>query len=401
MFKRPFSSVAVVGLGLLVLVVIAATRMSNFSSANTVPTKLELVVHEWGTFTSVAGQDGQPLIWRPLIVESDLPSFVYSVDKGNTWRGLRYPSKSGMAVRVRMETPVLYFYTNQETTVGVKVGFPSGKMTEWYPTARVSNGTIEWGPVRVMPGAQVYLPNDFRENHYYPARETDASALQVRRGEATEHEKFLFYRGVGNFGLPLSVKLAEDQVVIKNVGNEVIRKAVLFENRGARIGYRILDLPVDMSSPEVKLNRPELRGDLKELRRELRAMLISDGLYEKEADAMLDTWRTSWFEEGLRVFYLMPRKTTDTIIPINIDPQPVELVRVLVGRTELLTPEMEKTVTAQLQTLNDPSPGVRQTAQKEINRYGRFTESILTQILSHTTDPQIKEKVERFLAEKP
>jgi len=129
-------------------------------------------------------------------------------------------------------------------------------------------------------------------------------------------------------------------------------------------------------------------------------VLISEGLYEKEAEAMLNTWRNSWFEEGLRVFYIMPRKTIDTILPIEIDPQPAGLVRVLVGRTEMVTPEMEKRVTAQLKILNDPSVSVRETALKEINRYGRFAESILTQILSHTSDPQIKMEVERLLKER-
>jgi hypothetical protein len=396
MLKQPFARVVILGLALLCLVVTAGTGLSKFSSANTVGTNPDFVVHEWGTFTSVAGQDGRALIWRPLTVESDLPSFVYSVDKGDTWRGLRYPSKSGLAVRVRMETPVLYFYAKEEMSVAVKVGFPSGRITEWYPTAQVSNGNIDWGEFRVMPGAQVYLPNDFRENHYYPARDTDAAAIQIRRDQVTEQEKFLFYRGVGNFELPLSVRLAEEKVIIKNVGEESVRKVVLFENRDGRIGYQIFDL----ASTEVTLNRPQLRGNLQELRSELKAMLVSDGLYEKEAEAMLDTWRNSWFEEGLRAFYIMPRKTTDTILPIDIDPQPATLVRVLVGRTELVTPEMENNVIAQLKTLNGSSANVRETALNEINRYGRFAESILTQILSHTGDPKIKMEVERLLKER-
>src|ERR1700730_3041635 len=179
--KQALTRPAIFGLALLCLVVAAGTSLSNFSSANTARTKPELVVHEWGTFTSVAGQAGRALVWRPLSVESDLPSFVYSVDKGDTWRGLRYPSKSGLAVRVRLETPVLYFYAKEAMTVAVKVGFPGGRITEWYPTAEVSKGNIDWGELKVMPGAQVYLPNDFRENHYYPARDTDAAAIQVRR----------------------------------------------------------------------------------------------------------------------------------------------------------------------------------------------------------------------------
>src|SRR5438128_1331043 len=288
MLKQPLTRPVILGLALLCLVVATGRSLSKLSSANTVGTRPELLVHEWGTFTSVAGQDGRALVWRPLTVESDLPSFVYTVDKGDTWRGLRYPSKSGLAVRVRMETPVLYFYAKEAMTAAVKVGFPSGRITEWYPTAQVSKGNIDWRELRIMPGAQVYLPNDFRENHYYPARDTDAAAIQIRSEQVTEYEKFLFYRGVGNFEVPLSVRPAEDKVVIKNVGDENVRKVVLFENRGGRIGYQISDLPLDPSSSEVTLSRPELRGDLSDLRRELKAILISEGLYEKEAEAMLN-----------------------------------------------------------------------------------------------------------------
>src|SRR5262245_8956400 len=38
--------------------------------------KHALVVHEWGTFTSVQGGDGKLLTWHPLQT-SVLPSFVY------------------------------------------------------------------------------------------------------------------------------------------------------------------------------------------------------------------------------------------------------------------------------------------------------------------------------------
>jgi hypothetical protein len=396
MLKQTPVRLVILGLGLVVLALVVATSFSSFSSANTVGRAPELVVHEWGTFTSVAGKDGSSLFWRPLDVESDLPAFVYSVDKGDTFRRLRYPSKSGLPVSIRMETPVLYFYAKEEMLVSVKVEFPGGRITEWYPAARVNRGEIDWGELRVMPGAQVYLANDFSENHYYPARATDAAAIQVRNNQGTEQEKFLFYRGVGNFALPLSVKLADDRLVINKQGDENIGKVVLFENRDGKIGYRTAELTFTATA----LNRPDLNGDINDLRRDLKAMLIAEGLLEKEAEAMLNTWRSSWFEEGLRVFYIMPRKTTDAVLPLNINPQPANLVRVLIGRTEMITPEMENNVTAQLKTLNDPSVSVRQTALKGINRYGRFTESILTQILDHSRDPQIKLEVERLLKER-
>lgn len=393
MLIPPQARVTTLCLALLSLIIIGGPSRP---SSNAAAAGAGLVIHEWGTFTSVAGRDGSTLVWRPLTFESDLPSFVYSVDKGAAWRGFRYPTKSNQGVKVRMETPVLYFYPGEEATVRVQVGFPGGTITEWYPQAHsAGHGGVDWREIRVMPGAHVGLPHDFRENHYYPARETDAALVQVRNGQQLEHEKFLFYRGVGNFDLPLSVRLEGDRVAIKNSQEEKIRKLILFENRGGNIGYQILNMP----ETEVVVDRPALDDNLPELRQEMRTMLIANGLYEKEADAMLNTWRDSWFEEGLRVFYLMPRETTEAILPIVIEPEPAGLVRVLVGRTEIITPEMEQSVTNWISNLSERSIGSREAALEEINKYGRFLEPILTQILKHTTDPQLKVEVQRLLKE--
>jgi len=38
--------------------------------------RAELTVHEWGTFTSVAGPDGKAAQWLPLAGPGDLPCFV-------------------------------------------------------------------------------------------------------------------------------------------------------------------------------------------------------------------------------------------------------------------------------------------------------------------------------------
>jgi len=61
-----------------------------------------LTVHEWGTFTSVAGEDGNSVNWNVLGGKDDLPRFVN--DNYHCFKRLLTGS-------VRMETPVLYFYT--------------------------------------------------------------------------------------------------------------------------------------------------------------------------------------------------------------------------------------------------------------------------------------------------
>src|SRR3989442_4519247 len=86
-----------------------------------------LTAHEWGTFTSIAGSDGQAVEWSPLTGSTDLPEFV------EHFRNAGF--KLGLRGTVRMETPVLYFYNSREETVSVNVRFVKGVLTEWYPQA--------------------------------------------------------------------------------------------------------------------------------------------------------------------------------------------------------------------------------------------------------------------------
>jgi len=75
----------------------------------------------------------------------------------------------------------------------------------------------------------------------------------------------------------------------------------------------------------------------------LKSGLMSQGLLESEATAMIQTWWTSYFEsEGLRVFWVLPRATTDRILPLDVKPAPEKIVRVLVGRSEVLRPRAEE-----------------------------------------------------------
>ncbi|MBI4563499.1 MAG: hypothetical protein HY716_02240 [Planctomycetes bacterium] len=110
-----------------------------------------VVAHEWGTFTTLAGSDGLSLEWRPLAGRTDLPSFVYTVR--DLPQGLRNgpprSAKEDLSGTVRMETPVLYFYADRETTISVNVEFPKGQITEWYPQAREVHTGINWGKIRM------------------------------------------------------------------------------------------------------------------------------------------------------------------------------------------------------------------------------------------------------------
>jgi hypothetical protein len=76
----------------------------------------------------------------------------------------------------------------------------------------------------------------------------------------------------------------------------------------------------------------------------LKNALVAQGLFLKEAQAMVETWRDSWFEEGARLIYIMPSRAVDEILPLRVEPAPSQIARVFVGRIELVTPETTRTV---------------------------------------------------------
>ncbi len=330
-----------------------------------------LTVHEWGTFTTVAGPDGESANWLPLSGPNDLPCFVNHfqnsfVKWSRDGKVLNYrDAREKLQGKVRMETPVLYFYSPREENLNVKVNFSRGFVSEWYPAANVdfSGNNIEWKQVRVVPDRKTNFPIEERPSHYYKARETDSNPLQ--RG--AEKEKFLFYRGLGYFAVPLSATITESgKIRVRNTGNETMPVIVLFENQAGKIGYRIQK----QFTGEAAFDAPTLTADFRSLRKELESALLSAGLYEKEAHAMVETWRDSWFEEGTRVFYILPGTTVDRLLPLTIQPAPAHVARAFVGRMEVFTPETIKTVENAI-AAND----IRTLA-----KYGRFLGSIADRI---------------------
>lgn len=315
-------------------------------AAETVPLPTGVVAHEWGTFTSIAGRDGAPARWYALGGPSKLPCFVHQS---------AFLGKTSAYTTVRMETPVIYFYSPKETTVSVSVGFPSGRFTEWYPDGRNdSPGQLAWKSVQVLPGQDLTLPSGGEGNHYYAARATDAAMLRVGK----EQEKMIFYRGVAD--LDVSVRptfTADGKIAVRNGATDEV-SAFVFENRGGKVGYRTLR---EFRGTAV-VDPPELTGDLAGLREQLATEMVRAGLYPKEAHAMLETWRDSWFEAGMRVIYIVPRASVDAALPLTITPAAADLARVFVGRVEMMSPAMA----AEIET------AVANRDRAATAKYGRF-----------------------------
>ena len=331
----------------------------------------DLTVHEWGTFTAIAGKDGQAVEWTSLS-GSDLPQFVEHISDVNFKLGLRGT--------IRMETPVMYFYSPHDVTVSARVSFFKGLITEWYPHADhvqpggvvrntslkqlPADGSIAWNEVSVSPNLAGEFPREVKSNRYYAARETSSSPLRVKTSAGEQQEKFLFYRGVSASPLPLSATLNSDgELVLKSLGEGEIPAAILFERRGERVGYRLTGALTD----ETTLEPPVLTGSVNAVYGDLEEILLAQGLYRDEARAMVETWKDSWFEEGSRLIYIAPRGFIDNVLSLTINPAPGQIVRVFVGRLEIVTPATARAV----------KTAVARNDEATLNKYGRFLEPIV------------------------
>ena len=374
------------------LIVLALSGTAAALRAAQAPAQ-NVVVHEWGTFTTIAGEDGQSMNWVPLGGPTDLPCFVehyknkvFKVILSNDVEAptpIDYDTaRASLVGKVRMETPVLYFYSAQDAAVSVRVRFPQGLLTEWYPTATATQpnvlprvlddpavvGGLDWPYVQITPGRAPNLPAGSAPSHYYAARHTDSAPISVNGRD----EKFLFYRGVAGFSAPISAKLeADGSVRVTNLGHEPIPSLILFDNHAGVMRYRSLGaLPTTAT-----LVKPTAATDLATLRAELVATLTHAGLYDKEAQAMVDTWRDSWFEEGTRVFYILPRAAVDAILPLTITPAPTQIARAFVGRMEVVTPD----------TLVEVQSAIARNDTALLEQQGRFLGPIAERLAANAT----------------
>jgi hypothetical protein len=440
---------------------VSVTTWLVFGGSNKTPPAVEastaaqaepgkLIVHEWGTFTSFSGSNGVQLDFRPLINE-DLPGFV--LDR-QTQAGYSMLTKARIRAQVRMETPVTYFYTDQERTVRASVEFPNGLLTEFYPPVEsmlppidarpeykrpFGTSKLDWGDVHLIPPASLapavkdeetrkWLQSMIEQritpaaeyNHYKYARDTDSAFVHVRRSPHVEPlvvkpygdhiEKFLFYRGVGKFDQPLKVVAAEDGTLsVTNPGAQPIRSLFRVTVSGKELSYS--EMAQLEPGQTVQFEKTAVKVSLEELQGFVVAALEREKLYKREAVAMVRTWADSWFaEQGTRVFYMVPGEQTEKLLPLTISPAPDETVRVLVGRVEVMLPSVEKKLmevvgaNAKLRAIRNEEEKDKEVktplaVPKELLAMGRLAEPALVRIRELARDGAVSYEATLLIAE--
>lgn len=391
-----------------------------------------LRAHEWGTFTTLHWSTGSSLSWyqggwqlggspnaKGVNSVSDLPAFVH--------RG--FAGKSSINGFARMETPVIYFYTDKRQNVDVAVTYHNGgKLTEFFPAGNSMLGSLAWNSLELIPAAEATeliarLPTDADrpDNHYFQARAVPEAAVvrmvQPIDGEGNQApdqlEKFLFYRGVGSFDTGLHVQMQSGGTMSLNHYNSAFGMKHVWVVRSTSDAVRWEKLPVfpaynsEAALPRVEVSLESLNAganreaSIQALGASMVAALIDSGLTAAEAAAMVATWDDQWYEEpGQRVFSIAPQVVIDAILPLTISPKPENIVRVFVHRAEILDPETQQALERAMAPGTAPKI-TREAIEKE--QLGRFVfgaiAAVARDVGQRTTAAYTKRGLEAFVAE--
>jgi hypothetical protein len=345
-----------------------------------------LIVHEWGTITTHHLPDGTPEGRLNRITEAEvLPSFVHRYEPPSTrdmpsQSLLKSPLLPGRPdITMRLETPVLYFHVPPGTSVhpfDVAVRFRGGALNEFYPNGEPSvDLDVERINAKMQSGMQwngqvlddyvvsrlVWSGVTLRDT--VPLTRTTTKVWlaprQVRSSgvvtPSAESERYLFYRGVAHLDALVQTELLAGEVRLRaprrlqwmRTSTMRIPQLWLVEVRpNGTVAYRKHEqILINKSTPSENLARLATFSDrdygrdrLDSLRASIKQSLLAAGLYDDEAHAMLETWKSSYFETpGLRLFYIVPAEWLDYFLPLEIS-APHELKRVLVGRIDLERP---------------------------------------------------------------
>jgi hypothetical protein len=364
--------------------VVALVGVAVFLQSHVPP---PLVVHEWGTITTRHGPDGTPEgRLNRIAAEDTLPSFVHRYEPAATGSDPRNalvktvitPGRAD--VTMRLETPVLYFHPpvgwRATAPVTVSVRFRGGVLNEFYPNAepqvsldadrlnaKVAAGAVpRWDGVNLsnfVVGQLRWTGLTLRDSvstprttsHVWLAPRHVRSAGVVSPGG--ESERYVFYRGVAHLDAVFQTRLTSSDVRLAaparllwlHTDSTTIPATWLVDVRpDGRVAFRAHGaITLARTAPGRELARLPLfsardyaASHVTDLRHAVKRALTASGLFDDEAEAMLETWKESYFRTpGLRVLHLVPREWVAYFLPLEIS-VPHVATRVLVGRIDLV-----------------------------------------------------------------
>jgi hypothetical protein len=287
---------------------------------------------------------------------------------------------------MRLETPVLYFHTSQPLTLDLTVSFPGGWLTQYFPDAHAtidngsdpdaalsekSRGTLAWRNLSLNSPQGAAPQTD--DPVWTAPRAVHAAPISLGK----EREQFLFYRGVGHIQAPLHLARSPDNATLTLTSAEpTFHKLWLVDiHPDGSLAFRAVPAVSPHHAQSTAAEFPPSaysRDNLALLRSSMHDALTTgeaspEGLNPDEADALLNTWSRSYFQNpGQRLFFLVPQPWTDATLPLTLS-VPARISRIMVGRIELVTPA-QRQLLARMARTPLPSPNALKAVTSAMTR---------------------------------
>lgn len=387
----------------------------------------DLVIHDWGSFICLQDEEGKAIGGINTDGEP-VPDFVYDVTTGSRLlpgEQLKGVGRCHPDITMRIEPRFICFYPPDDfhSRVDLSVSLSRGWLTQFFPNARASaegrdqegfgdlrflfsRGGVEWRNIALTNSAQL-LPAFVQA--WTAARIEDAATVEV----GGEHEKFLYYQGVGLVDAPLHVVRDGPEFRITKPTNDIPVLWLVDVRPNGAMAFRVVHpfnqapafvvkTPAFFAAAEYSSNAAD------ELLEDIRGALIAAGLFENETDAFVEMWKASDFRRrGMRLFFLAPEDHIYERVEVrNASKHKDESIRVrstriTLGRIEIVTPE-QRALLRKLagHSVHSQSQSLVETYWQEMNeRYlqlGRFRNALLLDEQKRNPTPALEQFIQHF-----
>ncbi|MCW8129311.1 MAG: hypothetical protein KIS92_02915 [Planctomycetota bacterium] len=343
------------------------------------PEKASYELHEWGVFP-IARNDAWAM--RDLKEEwAGFPAFFNRI-----WPERRLPYRGEVA------KPVVFFYAEKPLDVKLTVRFAEGRPLVWWPNASMpcwqGGERIEGRLDRIefdlslleMKDAGNPQPPAVPDGHWVQdlrevkaARVITPGAHSQKAGQTYGVEDFLYYDGIMKAPAAPTARRDGDAVILETSLDHAMRDVFVLDRHEGKV--RVARAWIDQIEPGARSTRVELAEagpkELEAARAELTKRTQAAGLTAAEAASLVKVWREGLFEDdGLTVFYRIPRETYDAWLPLNATPAPKAIVRVGLVFHKHLEPELGARVDALIKQLASEQFEVREKAQAALAKIG-------------------------------
>jgi hypothetical protein len=389
------------------------------------PVKKGLEVHEWGVF---AVHDDLELANADMRAEwAALPKFVFGQTAG---RELPINQRETSVIL----KPVVFFHTSEPLAVELRVDFPGGLPTVWWPRtvypSREFDGCpgdgkkkepyrhLEWHVQLKQPakGQTVIAPLAVEKGHWIEnlravkADDVFSKQSDFRGSEGLierelpnpqlEREHFIYYDGLVPIGKRVAVTVEKDKVLVASRVKHPIHDVTVVDRRAPdhlRVA-RLAKLEAGTKPTALEFNEVEAKdwphAGLVTLTKQLKDV----GLFEDEARALADVWKQEFFQaEGLTLFYRLPQEEYEKLLPMKLKPRPEKLLRVGLVLQPHCEPDLAERVADLAKDLGSEDFEKRERAQESLEKLGRAAFVHLRRVRPTIKSPEAQRRIDEML----